>query len=109
MFKAVAEHAISCPLCHSLLNEVKGALAVVAISPNRNCRHTLEAADPCQHDAECFAALRRIRRLLDRLSRRISSGQVFHRWERHAVFAMTARICRCRSPVACGNRSVQDR
>ena len=28
LFKAVAEHAISCPLCHSLLNEVKGALAV---------------------------------------------------------------------------------
>ena len=27
-FKAAAEHAISCPLCHALLNEVKGALAV---------------------------------------------------------------------------------
>ena len=27
-FKAAAEHAIACPLCHALLNEVKGALAV---------------------------------------------------------------------------------
>ena len=25
-YKAVAEHAMSCPLCHSLLNEVKASL-----------------------------------------------------------------------------------
>ena len=33
--KSVATHALSCPLCHSLLNEVKASLAV--------CR---EIADP---------------------------------------------------------------
>ena len=36
--KAVAAHAISCPLCHSLLNDVKGAWRPVGRSPSRG-RH----------------------------------------------------------------------
>ena len=36
--KAVASHALSCPLCHSLLNEVKASLASAVRLPTRDCR-----------------------------------------------------------------------
>ena len=36
--KAVAEHALACPLCHSLLNEVKDRLQLAARLPSRGSR-----------------------------------------------------------------------
>lgn len=84
--KAVASHALSCPLCHSLLNEVKASLAV--------CR---EIADPKMPVTRLEA------RILERTMPQSAMvcndfeehltdyldgflpAPVFHRWERHAV------------------------
>lgn len=85
-FKAVAEHAISCPLCHSLLNEVKGALAV--------CRDLAEPRLPVTRlEAKILAstvpnASLHCEEFEDYLTDYLDGflpAQVFHRWERHAV------------------------
>jgi anti-sigma factor RsiW len=85
-FKNVAEHAISCPLCHSLLNEVKGALAV--------CRDLAEPRLPLTRlEAKILAstvpnASLHCEEFEDYLTDYLDGflpAQVFHRWERHAV------------------------
>lgn len=85
-FKAVAEHAMSCPLCHSLLNEVKGALAACRdLAEPRLPLTRLEARilastvpDSALHCAEFE------NHLTDYLDGFLPAN-VFHRWERHAV------------------------
>lgn len=85
-FKAVAEHAISCPLCHSLLNEVKGALAV--------CRDLAEPKLPLTRlEAKILASTvpnsalhcEEFENYLTDYLDGFLPAQVFHRWERHAV------------------------
>ena len=85
-FKAVAEHAISCPLCHSLLNEVKGALAV--------CRDLAEPRLPVTRlEAKILASTvpdsalhcEEFENYLTDYLDGFLPAQVFHRWERHAV------------------------
>ncbi|PYT00269.1 MAG: hypothetical protein DMF63_06760 [Acidobacteria bacterium] len=85
-FKAAAEHAISCPLCHSLLNEVKGALAA--------CRSLAEPKLPLTRlEAKILAstvpnASLHCEEFEDYLTDYLDGflpAQVFHRWERHAV------------------------
>ena len=85
-FKAVAEHAISCPLCHSLLNEVKGALAV--------CRDLAEPRLPLTRlEAKILASTvpnsalhcEEFENYLTDYLDGFLPAQVFHRWERHAV------------------------
>lgn len=85
-FKAVAEHAISCPLCHSLLNEVKGALAV--------CRDLGEPKLPLTRlEAKILASTvpnsalhcEEFENYLTDYLDGFLPAQVFHRWERHAV------------------------
>lgn len=85
-FKAVAEHAISCPLCHSLLNEVKGALAV--------CRELAEPKQPLTRlEAKILASTvpnaglhcEEFENYLTDYLDGFLPAQVFHRWERHAV------------------------
>jgi len=85
-FKAAAEHAISCPLCHSLLNEVKGALAA--------CRDLAEPKLPLTRlEAKILAstvpnASLHCEEFEDYLTDYLDGflpAQVFHRWERHAV------------------------
>ena len=85
-FKAAAEHAISCPLCHSLLNEVKGALAI--------CRDLAEPQLPFTRlEAKILAstvpnAALHCEEFEDYLTDYLDGflpAQVFHRWERHAV------------------------
>lgn len=84
--KSVAAHALACPLCHSLLNDVKESLEVchqmsVPTTPlTRLEAHVLsmtmpETAMPCE-DFEGF--------LTDYLDGFLPA-QVFHRWERHAA------------------------
>jgi anti-sigma factor RsiW len=84
--KAVAAHALRCPLCHSLLNEVKTALEVChEISAPRAPLTRLEAriltmtmpetAMPCAEFEEY---------LTDYLDGFLPAA-LFHRWERHAV------------------------
>jgi hypothetical protein len=85
-FKAVAEHAISCPLCHSLLNEVKGALSA--------CRALAEPKLPLTRlEAKILASTvpnsaLHCEEFEDYLTDYLDGflpAQVFHRWERHAV------------------------
>ena len=84
--KSVATHALSCPLCHSLLNEVKASLAV--------CR---EIADPKMPVTRLEARI--LERTMPQSAMACSDFEehltdyldgfllapVFHRWERHAV------------------------
>jgi hypothetical protein len=85
-FKAVAEHAISCPLCHSLLNEVKGALAVCRdlaeprLPLTRLEARILESTVP-NSALHCGEFEEYLTDYLDGFL----PAQVFHRWERHAV------------------------
>ena len=83
---AVAAHALSCPLCHSLLNDVKESLdacrqmAAPAISVTRLEARVLsmtmpESAMECE-DFEGF--------LTDYLDGFLPAA-TFHRWERHAA------------------------
>jgi anti-sigma factor RsiW len=85
-FKAVAEHAMSCPLCHALLNDVKGALAA--------CRELAEPRLPLTRlEAKILsstvpnAALHceEFENYLTDYLDGFLPAQVFHRWERHAV------------------------
>ena len=85
-FKAAAEHAIACPLCHALLNEVKGALAV--------CRDLGEPRAPMTRlEARILASTVPNAALhCDEFENHLTDyldgflpAQVFHRWERHAV------------------------
>lgn len=84
--KAVAEHALKCPLCHSLLNEVKDSLAAcrelaaiespLTLLEARILSKTMpEAAMQCEEFEE---------HLTDYLDGFLPAA-VFHRWERHAV------------------------
>ena len=84
--KSVASHALACPLCHSLLNDVKDSLEVCRkVSAPATPLTRLEArvlsmtmpetAMPCE-DFESS--------LTDYLDGFLPA-QVFHRWERHAA------------------------
>jgi anti-sigma factor RsiW len=84
--RTVAAHALSCPLCHSLLNEVRASLDV--------CR---EIAEPKVHvvslEARILAktmpnAAMKCSEFEDHLTDYLDGflpAKVFHRWERHAV------------------------
>lgn len=84
--KAIASHAMSCPLCHSLLNEVKASLKV--------CRELAEPVMPLtrleariiestvpQSALGCGEFEEYLTDYLDGFLPAV----VFHRWERHAV------------------------
>jgi anti-sigma factor RsiW len=86
MHKAVAAHALACPLCHSLLNDVKESLEVchqmsapttpITKLEARVLSMTMpETAMPCE-DFEGY--------LTDYLDGFLPA-QMFHRWERHAA------------------------
>lgn len=84
--KAVAAHAMSCPLCHSLLNEVKDSLTLCREISTPSLSMTLlearvlsmtmpETAMPCTEFED---------HLTDYLDGFLPA-KVYHRWERHAV------------------------
>ena len=86
MHKAAAAHALSCPLCHSLLNEVKASLVVcreiadpkmpVTRLEARILERTMPQSAMACNDFE--------EHLTDYLDGFLPAA-VFHRWERHAV------------------------
>ena len=87
---SVAAHALACPLCHSLLNDVKESLeacrqmAVPSVSVTKLEARVLsmtmpETAMPCE-DFEGY--------LTDYLDGFLPA-QTFHRWERHAALCNT--------------------
>ena len=84
--KAVAAHALSCPLCHSLLNELKESLAVCreiaapALPMTRLEARILSKTKPKTAMAcDDFES-----HLTDYLDGFLPAG-AFHRWERHAA------------------------
>lgn len=86
MFKAAAEHAISCPLCHSLLNEVRGALAVCRDLAEPKLPVTrLEARILASTMPESALHCEEFENYLTDYLDGFLPAQVFHRWERHAV------------------------
>ena len=84
--KSVAEHALACPLCHSLLNDVRESLDICRVIATPKMSMTRlearvlsmtmpETAMVCE-DFESY--------LSDYLDGFLTAG-IFHRWERHAV------------------------
>lgn len=84
--KAVAAHALRCPLCHSLLNEVKGALEVChELSAPKQPLTRLEARILAATAPETALACREFEEHLTDYLDGFLPAQLFHRWERHAV------------------------
>ena len=83
---AVASHALRCPLCHALLNEVKDALAVChEISVPKTSITKLEARILSMTMPETAMACEDFEEHLTDYMDRFLPATVFHRWERHAV------------------------
>ena len=84
--KAVAAHALRCPLCHALLNEVKDALKVChEISPPKTSMTHLEARILAMTAPETAMACELFEDHLTDYLDGFLPAPIFHRWERHAV------------------------
>src|SRR3954451_19175333 len=86
MYKAAAEHAMSCPLCHSLLNEVKESLKLCreVAAPNGGMTH-LEARVIAMTMPETAMQCEEFEEHLTDYLDGFLPATLFHRWERHAV------------------------
>jgi hypothetical protein len=88
--KAVAAHALACPLCHSLLNDVKESLAVCreiaapALPMTRLEARILSKTNP-QTSMACDDFESHLTDYLDGFL----PAAAFHRWERHASLCST--------------------
>lgn len=84
--KAVAAHALRCPLCHALLNEVKDALEVChEISVPKTSMTKLEARILSMTMPETAMACEDFENHLTDYLDGFLPATIFHRWERHAV------------------------
>lgn len=84
--KAVAAHALRCPLCHALLNEIKSALDVChELSAPKQPLTRLEARILSMTAPETAMACREFEEYLTDYLDGFLPAQLFHRWERHAV------------------------
>ena len=84
--KAVASHAMSCPLCHSLLNEVKASLEVCReLAEPQTAVTRLEARILEMTVPQSMMACQDFEEHLTDYLDGFLPAQVFHRWERHAV------------------------
>jgi hypothetical protein len=84
--KTVASHALRCPLCHALLNEVKGALQLCReISVPKTSMTKLEARILSRTAPETAMACEKFEEYLTDYLDGFLTAPVFHRWERHAV------------------------
>lgn len=84
--KAIGAHALRCPLCHSLLNDVKGALEIChEIAAPKAALTPLEArilaVTVPNVTLDCHEFEDHLTDYLDGFL----PATVFHRWERHAV------------------------
>lgn len=84
--KAVAAHALRCPLCHALLNEVKDALAMCheISAPKRSLTH-LEARIFSMTMPETAMNCEQFETHLTDYLDGFLPAAIFHRWERHAA------------------------
>lgn len=86
MHKAVAAHALRCPLCHALLNEVKDALEVChEISAPKMSMTKLEARIISMTMPETAMSCEEFENYLTDYLDGFLPANLFHRWERHAV------------------------
>jgi len=86
MHRAVAAHALKCPLCHALLNEVKDALSVChEISAPKHSMTHLEARILSMTMPETAMSCTQFEEHLTDYLDGFLPATVFHRWERHAV------------------------
>lgn len=84
--KAVATHALKCPLCHALLNEVKDALSVChEISAPKHSMTHLEARILSITTPETAMSCEQFEEHLTDYLDGFLPATIFHRWERHAV------------------------
>jgi len=84
--KAVAEHAIGCPLCHGLLNDVKESMEVChAISAPKMPMTRLEARVLSMTMPEMAMTCEDFEGYLTDYLDGFLPAAIFHRWERHAV------------------------
>lgn len=84
--KAMAEHALKCPLCHALLNEVKDALEIChEISAPKASLTGLEARILAATVPEFEMPCRDFEEHLTDYLDGFLPAKLFHRWERHAV------------------------
>lgn len=84
--KAVAAHALRCPLCHALLNEVKDALELCheITAPKASMTH-LEARILSMTAPETAMSCTQFEEHLTDYLDGFLPATLFHRWERHAV------------------------
>ncbi|MEP6945577.1 MAG: zf-HC2 domain-containing protein [Acidobacteriota bacterium] len=88
--KAVAEHAIGCPLCHSLLNDVKESLEACAVLAAPKMSMTrLEARVLSMTMPETAMTCEDFEGYLTDYLDGFLPAAIFHRWERHAVLCGT--------------------
>ena len=86
MHKAVAAHALRCPLCHQLLNEVKEALEIChEISAPKHAMTHLEARILSVTVPETAMPCEEFENYLTDYLDGFLPAPLFHRWERHAV------------------------
>lgn len=84
--KAVAAHALRCPLCHGLLNEVKDALDLChQMSAPKMSMTRLEARILNMTAPQTAMACEEFENYLTDYLDGFLPAKVFHRWERHAV------------------------
>ena len=84
--KSVAAHALKCPLCHSLLNEVKDALEVCReITAPQESLTKLEARVLSATTPESAMLCDDFESNLTDYLDGFLPAVIFHRWERHAV------------------------
>lgn len=84
--KAVAAHALRCPICHALLNEVKDALELCheITAPKASMTH-LEARILSMTAPETAMTCDKFEEYLTDYLDGFLPAMLFHRWERHAV------------------------
>jgi anti-sigma factor RsiW len=84
--KSVGSHALRCPMCHALLNEVKSALQLCReISVPKTSMTKLEARILSMTAPETAMACEKFEEYLTDYLDGFLPAPVFHRWERHAV------------------------
>lgn len=86
MQRSAAAHALRCPLCHSLLNEVKDALAMCReISAPKHSLTRMEARIFSMTTPEAAMNCAQFEEHLTDYLDGFLPAAVFHRWERHAA------------------------
>lgn len=86
LHKAIAAHALRCPLCHALLNEVKSSLEVCReMAVPQKSLTPLEAKILAATVPDTSLACHDFEEHLTDYLDGFLPAQVYHRWERHAV------------------------